>query len=50
MRMEYCPNCNAITGHQRKLGMGTLIACLMTLGWWVLVIPLYPIRCNKCNT
>ena len=49
MEMIYCPNCAKPTGFKRALGFGTLFMVLITLGLWLLVIPLYPARCITCG-
>jgi|GEM_PF-6618762 hypothetical protein len=49
MKVLYCPVCEKPTGHQRKLGFGTLFAIILTLGWWLLAIPFYPKRCSICG-
>lgn len=49
MEMIFCPNCNKRTGFKRALGFGTLFMVVITLGFWLLVIPLYPARCMNCG-
>jgi hypothetical protein len=49
MRMRYCGNCEKETGHKRALGLGTMLAIILTLGLWLLVLPLYPTRCIVCG-
>lgn len=49
MKMSFCPTCGKETGHQRKLGFGTLFAVIITLGWWLLALPFYPKRCLICG-
>lgn len=49
MEMIYCPNCAKLTGFKRALGFGTFFMVLLTLGLWLLVIPLYPARCINCG-
>lgn len=44
--MNHCKNCNQITGSKRNIGIGTVIACVLTAGWWLFLIPFY--RKNKC--
>lgn len=50
MKVYFCPNCRKETGHQRKLGFGTLFAVLLTGGLWLLTLPLYPPRCQICGS
>ena len=50
MKMLDCPKCQRRTGFKRSLGFGTFFAALITLGLWLLVIPLYPLRCLRCGT
>lgn len=50
MNVAYCPICQKETGHQRKLGFGTLFAVIITIGWWLLAIPFYPKRCVVCGS
>jgi TonB family protein len=47
--MIHCPNCGKLTGFKRALGFGTFFMVLLTLGLWLLVIPLYPARCVNCG-
>lgn len=49
MENSYCPNCKKNTGHKRALGWGTFFAVLITGGFWILAIPLYPKRCIVCG-
>jgi hypothetical protein len=49
MKMEHCPNCQKITGHKRRLGMGTFIGGLFTAGLSLFAIPWYPTRCIVCG-
>ncbi len=50
MRNLYCPNCGKDTPHKRELGFGTFFAVLLTFGFWLLIIPLYPRRCSFCKS
>ena len=50
MEMVYCPNCGRNTGHQRKLGWGTLFGAVFTFGISLLAIPFYPLRCQICGS
>jgi hypothetical protein len=49
MEMQYCTNCCKNTGFKRNLGFGTFFMVAITLGWWLLAIPLYPKRCIICG-
>lgn len=49
MKMMNCPNCKRLTGFKRSLGFGTFFMVLLTFGLWLLVIPLYPMRCINCG-
>ncbi len=49
MEMIYCPNCGKQSGFKRTLGFGTLFMVVLTLGLWLLVIPMYPPRCINCG-
>jgi len=49
MQMIYCPNCRKRTGFRRALGFGTFFMVVITLGLWLLVIPLCPARCMTCG-
>jgi len=49
MKTKHCNICNKQTIFKRHLGIGTLIAVIVTLGWWVLAIPFYPVRCTYCG-
>lgn len=49
MEYSYCPNCRKMTGHKRALGWGTFFGGIFTLGFSLLVIPYYPIRCIICG-
>src|ERR1041385_367394 len=48
MAIKYCQLCGRFVSARRKIGVGTLILCLLTFGLWVLVIPLYSKRCPIC--
>jgi hypothetical protein len=49
MRTEYCGNCGYRRGFKRNLGIGTILMLLLTFGWWLVVIPFYPVRCIQCG-
>lgn len=49
MTFEQCDNCGKRTGHKRALGWGTFFMVLLTFGFWLLAIPLYPVRCIACG-
>lgn len=50
MVMKQCSNCGKLTGFKRNLGIGTIIMCFLTLGFWILAIPFYPTRCTNCGS
>jgi len=43
-----CVACQREVAWKRKIGVGTLLLVLMTFGFWLLLIPLYPKRCPIC--
>lgn len=49
MRMHQCPNCGGLVGFKRSFGLGTVVLILLTFGFWILVLPLYPQRCIRCG-
>lgn len=49
MRMDYCPNCRQRVGFRRALGWGTFFAAVLTLGFWLLTLPFYALRCVRCG-
>ena len=49
MITSYCPICRKNHGFQRRLGWGTFFACILTFGFWIFVLPLYPKRCIVCG-
>ncbi|MGA8150598.1 MAG: hypothetical protein WB952_06590 [Terriglobales bacterium] len=50
MMMLFCPNCQTRRGFKRSLGFGTFFMVVITCGLWLLIIPLYPVRCMTCGT
>ena len=44
-----CANCGANRGFKRNIGVGTLIAIILTMGWYIILIPFYPKRCIVCG-
>ena len=50
MITQQCVNCNRFTGFKRALGFGTFFMVLITFGFWLLVIPFYPVRCSICGS
>lgn len=50
MLQMYCANCGRTMGFKRSLGVGTVIAIVLTGGLWLLAIPFYPRRCINCGT
>jgi len=50
MQMLYCPSCKRPTGFKRSIGVGTLLLSCVTVGFWLLAIPFYTVRCCVCGT
>ena len=49
MSYEYCPSCRRKMTFKRNIGIGTLLAFIMTGGLWIFMIPSYPKRCIGCG-
>jgi len=49
MKTKYCPNCKQEMGFKRSLGVGTILMIVLTAGWGLLLLPLYPSRCVRCG-
>ena len=49
MEIRFCNSCKRETGFKRALGWGTFFACIITCGFWILLIPFYPKRCVVCG-
>jgi|GEM_PF-2776939 len=49
MKTAWCPVCEKEVGYARRLGVGTVIAIVLTFGLWLLALPLYPKRCTICG-
>jgi TonB family protein len=49
MQMIQCQNCGKLTGFKRNLGFGTIIMIVLTAGFWIFVLPFYPVRCITCG-
>ncbi|MGD0293361.1 MAG: hypothetical protein ABSB30_05860 [Terracidiphilus sp.] len=49
MQMIQCPNCGKLTGFKRNLGFGTIIMIVLTAGFWIFILPFYPLRCIVCG-
>lgn len=47
--MKWCDLCRRNVEPKRKIGAGSLIAVLVTFGWWILAIPFYKKRCPICG-
>lgn len=47
--MKWCDLCKRNVEPKRKIGAGSLIAVLVTFGWWILAIPFYKKRCPICG-
>lgn len=50
MSVKYCNLCQRNVEPKRKIGVGTIILCLITSFFWVLAIPFYQKRCPICGT
>jgi hypothetical protein len=48
MAKKYCANCERYVNTSRKIGVGTFIMVICTVGLWLLVIPFYEQRCPIC--
>jgi Sel1 repeat len=44
MHMVNCPNCGKATAFKRSLGFGTFFTVVLAFSFWVLAIPLSPLR------
>jgi len=49
MSTKYCSNCNQQVTPHRKIGIDTLILCLITSFIWIIFIPFYSKRCPICK-
>lgn len=49
MTTKYCNLCERNVNAARKIGVGTLLLCLLTGGVWLLAIPFYSQRCSICH-
>jgi hypothetical protein len=49
MQTLLCGNCGSVTGFKRAWGFGTLVMIVLTLGLWLMVLPLYPAHCIRCG-
>ena len=49
MYVWFCPNCDRKMGFKRALGFGTLLMSVCTIGFSLLLIPFYPVRCTACG-
>lgn len=49
MTFKHCSSCQTNTGWKRHFGFGTMVACLITSGAWLLALPFYPKRCMRCG-
>lgn len=50
MQNLYCPNCSALRGFKRSVGVGTILAVFATGGLWLFLLPFYPKRCIACGS
>jgi hypothetical protein len=44
-----CKGCGRETGFKRHIGVGTIIAIILTFSLWLFMIPFYPKRCVACG-
>ena len=49
MAIKYCNFCDQNVEASRKIGVGTLLLCLCTVGLAIFLIPFYSKRCNICG-
>src|SRR5437879_3340235 len=49
MQRGHCADCGSVRPFRRAFGWGTFFAVLCTLGWWLLALPFYPLRCVECG-
>jgi len=45
----YCENCKQVVQEHRIIGVGTLIAAIVTGGLWLIAIMMYNKRCPICH-
>jgi len=48
--IKYCKTCKRNVNASRKIGVGTLILCCVTGGFWLLCILFYKKRCAICGS
>lgn len=49
MAIKYCSNCKQNVDAHRKIGIGTLLLCIFTSFFWILIIPFYSKKCPICH-
>jgi hypothetical protein len=49
MSIKYCNLCKRNVEPCRQIGVGTLIAVLITVGAWLFLIPFYSKKCPICK-
>ena len=49
MKVAYCQHCGKETRFKRNFGFKTFFGLLITLGFWVIAMPLYTPRCTECG-
>lgn len=50
MKTGFCETCGKETQWKREFGFGFWVGVLLTLGLWLITIPLKPLRCTECGT
>lgn len=50
MSTLYCNLCKRPVEAKRNIGIGTLLLCVLTAGFWLIVIPFYSKRCPICKS
>ena len=49
MSSTYCVSCDRIVEAKRKIGVGTLLLAIISMGFSLLLIPFYEKRCPICQ-
>ena len=48
MSNKYCVQCKKVVSPHRKINIGTILLCLLTMGIWIFFIPFYAKKCPQC--